>query len=183
MASKRDWLDAGLAILAEHGAPALTIERLTAELTMSKGSFYHHFQGMSGFKAALLTHFEAVLTTRYIDAVEQQASDPPVAKLQLLVDLVLSEYKGPGLEIAMRAWALQDPEVREVQQRVDRTRIDYLRSLWQALTGDSEEAAQMGHLLYVVLIGAGHVIPAIPPEELRHLYDRILQLAPAIPQR
>lgn len=175
-------MDAGLSILKEHGAPALTIERLTAKLRLSKGSFYHHFKGMSGFKAALLTHFEAEHTTRYIDAVEREATAPPVAKLALLLDLVLSEYDGPGLEIAMRAWALQDPEVQQVQQRVDQTRIEYLRSVWQVLTGDSEEAAQMGRLLYVILIGAGHVIPPIPPDELRRLYDRILQLAPAIPQ-
>ncbi len=177
VASRRNWLDAGLAILAEHGAPGLTIERLSAKMALSKGSFYHHFKGIGGFTAALLAHFEAVYTTRYINAVEQQASASPVAKLELLLDMVLNEYQGPGLEIAMRAWALQDSAVREVQQRVDQTRIDYLRSVWQLLTGDCEEASQMGHLLYVVLIGAGHIIPAIPPDELRHLYNRILRLA------
>ena len=32
MASKRDWLEVGLALLAEHGAPSVTIERLLEPL-------------------------------------------------------------------------------------------------------------------------------------------------------
>lgn len=171
MTSRRDWLDAGLAILAEHGAPALTIERLTGRMNRTKGSFYHHFGGMSGYKTALLGHFETECTTRYVEAVEADAAAAPRAKLERLLELVLAGDGGPKLEVAIRAWALQDPEVRAAQERLDRTRTGYLRSLCQDLTDDPELSA---HLLYLVLVGAGHVIPPVPPATLRRIYDLVM---------
>ena len=45
MVTRREWLDAGLELLADEGAPAVTIERLTGKLGVTKGSYYHHFKG------------------------------------------------------------------------------------------------------------------------------------------
>ncbi len=53
--SKQAWLDEVLRTLADEGAPALRIDRLAGGLGLSKGSFYHHFDGMAGYKDALLT--------------------------------------------------------------------------------------------------------------------------------
>lgn len=182
MAGKELWLEAGLRALADAGAPGVTIDRLSATLKLSKGSFYHHFGGMGGFKAALLEHFEAVHTTRFIDAVERHVSASPRTKFERLLDMVLREHPKPNepdVEIAMRAWAQQDLAVHAAQERVDRIRIGYLRGLWQALSGDDKDALPMGQLLYVLLIGAGHVIPPLPADELRRLYELVLRLAPA----
>lgn len=174
MAGQRDWLDAGLTVLADDGAPALTIDRLSGLLGLSKGSFYHHFNGMSGYTTALLAHFESEHTARFIDAVEREPLPPP-AKLRRLLDLVLADDEGPELEVAVRAWAVQNPQVGEVQRRVDRTRVDYLCGLLQDI--GSDDAELLGELMYLVLIGAGHVLPAVPPERLRRLYDVVLRFA------
>ncbi len=180
MASKQDWLDAGLEILAERGAPALTVDELTRRLELSKGSFYHHFRGSGGFKSALLAHFEALSTTRYIDLVESDPDAPPMIKLRRLLDQALTEDGGPDVEVAVRAWALQDAEARHTQARVDRTRMDYVRALGEEACGDAEEAELRGRLLYLVVIGASQVIPPVPPDELRRLCERLLlRLSPA----
>lgn len=178
MASRQDWLDAGFAILGEHGAPALTIEQLTARLGLSKGSFYHHFRGMGGFRTALLARFEEWHTTSYIDLVEGEPAAPPTAKLNRLLDLVASKDGGPEVEVAVRAWALQDDEARRTQERVDRVRVDYVRSLWEGISGDAEQAEQVGRLLYLILIGAGQIIPPVAPEELRRLLLLAIRLTP-----
>ncbi|MFI0356931.1 TetR/AcrR family transcriptional regulator [Actinomadura sp. 9N407] len=177
--SKRDdWLDAGLAILAGQGAPALTIERLTERLGLSKGSFYHHFGGMGGYKTALLAHIEDVCTTRLIDLAEQDTGAAPMAKLERLMDLVVSDVgHGPELEVAVRAWAQQDPEARALQERVDHARIDYLRTLWLALSDDPDEAGQVASLFYLITIGGAHVIPPVPGPELRGLFEFSMRLA------
>ncbi|MER7474423.1 TetR/AcrR family transcriptional regulator [Micromonospora sp. NPDC000018] len=176
------WLDAGMRILAEHGAPALTIERLTGLVGRTKGSFYHHFHGMGGFKTALLAHIEAECTTRFIDLVEADPAAEPEVKLERLLELVLADDKEPRLEVAIRAWAMQDVKVNEAQQRIDQTRVDYLRTLWLALGGDAQDAAHMAQLLYLVLIGAGHVTPAVQPAELRRIYRLAMRLLPARPR-
>ncbi len=159
MASKRDWLDEGLKVLAAHGAPAVTIERLAERLGLSKGSFYHHFKGMSGFRTALLAHFEAEYTTRYIEKAEQASGD----KLHALLEFVYASGGGPELEIAMRAWALQDAEAREIQARVDRTRAGYL--------ADVCDDAELAQALYLVYVGASQVVPPLKPAELRRALE------------
>ncbi|MBA8924656.1 AcrR family transcriptional regulator [Kutzneria viridogrisea] len=171
MVSRQDWLTAGLEILAAKGAPALTVDRLTARLGLTKGSFYHHFAGMAGYRTALLAHFEAECTTRFIDQVESEPDAPADRRLRRLGELVLAEHGTPALEIAMRAWALQDAEVRAVQERVDRTRVDYLRGLQRQLG----RAPEIGDLVYLVLVGGSHVVPALEPAQLSHLWDLVLE--------
>lgn len=179
MASRRDWLNEGLAILAEHGAPSITIERLCDRLGLTKGSFYHHFKGMKAFRTALLEHFESEHTARLIDEVEHDPALSARAKLNHLLDLVLASAPraGPELEIGMRAWAQQDVEAARTQERVDRTRIDYVRSLTSGFDVDHTTADAMASLLYLTLIGAGHVIPPVLAAELRELFRTIIKLA------
>jgi AcrR family transcriptional regulator len=166
MVSKRDWLDAGLALLAEKGAPAVTIERLTDRLGLSKGSFYHHFKGIGGYRTALLEHFEAERTTRFMDEAERAQGD----RLRTLMKLVLAPGPGPELEIAVRAWALQDAEARAVQERVDRTRADYLTEV----CGDAE----LGQALYLVVVGAGQVVPPLSGRQLKNALELVLGRRP-----
>lgn len=70
MASREEWLAAGLRALIAEGAPGVKIDKLSDALGASKGSYYHHFGGARAFKLALLDQFEAANTTRYIDAME-----------------------------------------------------------------------------------------------------------------
>jgi AcrR family transcriptional regulator len=176
MVTRTEWLDAGLELLADEGAPAVTIERLTGKLGVTKGSYYHHFKGAAGYRTALLEYFEAQFTTRLIDAVERQPDAEPAAKLQHLLRLVTSDPDSAGLEIAVRAWALQDPEVRAAQERVDRARTAYLKELCHGLKAglDPDRFAQ---LLYLILIGAEQVLPPIAKDDLRDIYALTLRLA------
>ncbi|MEU0093013.1 TetR/AcrR family transcriptional regulator [Kribbella sp. NPDC006257] len=177
MASRVDWLDAGLRLLAAEGAPAVTIERLTSELGLSKGSYYHHFQGVGGFRTALLEHFEALFTTRLIDTVEEDPGADAEVKLVRLMELVLAGPEDAKLEIAVRAWALQDGEARQAQERVDRTRTQYLRKLCRGLESSLIAPDRLAELLYLILIGAEQVLPPVPADELRALYADTLRLA------
>ena len=174
MVSRIEWLNAGLELLADEGAPALTIERLTDELGMTKGSYYHHFGSAAGFKQALLEYFEAQYTTRLIDKIEGEQADPD-AKLRHLLLLVLADSDSQQLEIAVRAWALQDPEVRAAQERVDKARTAYLKKLCRGLKADVDPD-RFAQLLYLILIGAEQVVPPIDKRDLRKIYDLVLHL-------
>jgi AcrR family transcriptional regulator len=176
MVTRTEWLEAGLELLAEEGAPAVTIDRLTSKLGVTKGSYYHHFKGAAGFRTALLEYFEAQFTTRLIDAVEREPDAEPAAKLQHLLRLVLSDPDSAQLEIAVRAWALQDAEVRAAQERVDRARTSYLKELCRGLTVEVDPD-RFAQLLYLILIGAEQVLPSIPKADLREIYAMTLRLA------
>lgn len=175
MASRRDWLDTGLEVLAELGARALTIEQLTTRMGLTKGSFYHHFGGTAGYVSALMAHFEAEHTSRYIQRVEQDAGASARVRLQRLIELAVAQDEGPALETAIRAWALENPEVDAAQSRVDATRISYLRRLCREIT-DGAEADDLGLMLYLLVVGAESVRPPVPLAQVARLYDRVLRL-------
>ncbi|SDJ17133.1 DNA-binding transcriptional regulator, AcrR family [Actinokineospora alba] len=172
MAGKRDWLREGISILTEEGSQALTIDRLCGRLGLTKGSFYHHFAGMTGYKAALLEHYERIGTQRFIEAVE---ADPvePVVMLDRLLDLVMASTE-LGLDTAMRAWAQQDPQAGEMMARVDQARVEYMESLWLRHRGDAAEARMVGQLLYAVHVGARHMLPPLQRHELGGVYRLLL---------
>ena len=121
--SQRDWLLTGLGLLAsEGGVRYLTIERLCARLGVTKGSFYHHFADVNGYKTHLLRFVEEEGTLEIITQVEVEAT--PRLKLDRLLDVTLRDIA--PLEVAFRASALQDAEVSAVQQRIDTGRLGYL---------------------------------------------------------
>ncbi|TDD62994.1 TetR/AcrR family transcriptional regulator [Kribbella antibiotica] len=174
MVTRTEWLEAGLDLLADEGAPAVTIERLTGTLGVTKGSYYHHFKGAAGYRTALLEHFEAKFTTRLIDTVEAEPAGDN--KLLHLLRLVLADPASARLEIAVRAWALQDAEVRAAQTRVDEARTKYLKALCAELELDVNPD-RFAELLYLILIGAEQVLPTMPSDALRDIYAMTLRLA------
>ncbi|MEV4429514.1 TetR/AcrR family transcriptional regulator [Streptomyces sp. R-07] len=167
------WLEQGLALLAEQGAPAVTLERLCERMSMSKGAFYHHFGSMPKYRTRLLGHFEARFTTAIIDGVEVIESLPARERLSRLLTEATKDA-GLPLGVAMRAWAKQDPEAARVQERVDATRIGYLRGLCEQAGYDRPD--QTAKMLYLMLVGAEHLMPPLPKSELRGMYELLLPL-------
>jgi AcrR family transcriptional regulator len=167
------WLTEGLQLLAEHGAREVTLDRLCTRMGKSKGSFYHHFGSMGGFRVALFAHFEELGTGSVIERVE--AAGPLTARERLRRLLAQVLAGNPEREIAMRAWAKQDPEAEAVQRRVDAARTAYLHQL--CAEGGHPDPKRMSDLIYLVLIGAEHLTPPLAAEDLRDTYEALFTLA------
>lgn len=170
--TRRDWLITGIQLLAEQGVPALTIENLTNRLTVTKGSFYHHFKSFADYKTALLELYEQEGTLNVIELTEHQPS--AAAKIDTLIDVVCGSE--PILEIVLRAWALQDDEVRQVQARIDVRRITYLQEVYFALTGDETQALIRARLAYTIVVGSAQLQPPLPPAALRQLLNELTRV-------
>ena len=78
----------------------------------------------------------------------------------------------------MRAWAFSDPEVRVVQERVDTRRIESLQHIWSRILDDPAAVHTAALLPYLVGIGASLVQPPTPPDQLRRVYELLLDLVP-----
>ncbi|WP_122818275.1 TetR/AcrR family transcriptional regulator [Nocardioides pantholopis] len=182
MTARDQWLEKGFAVLAAEGFRAVTIERLCAEMGLSKGSFYHHFGGVPGFEAALLEHFEAVETQRYVDAAEADPAASARQRLDRLRAAVVADGdRAAALEVAVRAWAAQDEAARAALERIDGRRLSYLESLFVELTDGGREARDLARTVYLLLLGSFHVLPPVPVAEVGRLWDRALDTPGELP--
>ena len=174
--TKEDWLRTGVTALIEAGPDGLTVDGLCRRLDVTKGSFYHHFDGYDDFKMRLLAYFEQEGTLNIIDVVEETA-DTPQARLHRLLDIIVrhSRELEHNPEVVVRAWARQDEAAAAVQTRVDRRRIAYVESLCQQLVGDAETAKRMAQLLYAILVGCEQLQPPVQGDGLRALFDEYLR--------
>ncbi len=168
--NQRDWLLAGLQMLASEGSGSITIEHLCTRLAVTKGSFYHHFADVNAFKTHLLRFAEEEGTLAIIEQVEAEAT--PRLKLERLLDVTLHDMA--SLEVAFRAWALQDAEVRAVQQRIDTRRLAYLEALCGELVADPHRAQLLARLLYTLYIGSHHQLPPLVGAPLHAMYQACL---------
>jgi AcrR family transcriptional regulator len=154
-------------LLAREGIQGLTIDALCQRLGLTKGSFYHHFPSYQDYLVALLEVWEQG-TMRLI--AESEAAGAAGARLRRLTELVSGRGSAP-LEVAIRAWAVQDTVARSYQQRVDELRMRYLSDLFSALLPTSADAWAFAQIVYSVFVGAQHMFPPIEGDELQRLYS------------
>ncbi len=147
---KREWIEAGLKALSEHGVEAVRVERLATALDVTKGSFYWHFENRGALLEALLEAWRTRATNAIIEEVEAKGGDA-VAKLRALSTIV-SRIDG-RLDRAIRVWAAQDEMARAALDEIDRRRLGYLTSLFAELSFAPPEAAARARLVYHALIG------------------------------
>ena len=164
--TRRRWLQEGLVLLEEAGAESLTIESLTSRLAVTKGSFYHHFNNYQDFQESLLVFWEGEGTLRIVQWAEKEASPP-----EKLARVLQASLQPSRLDVAMRAWALQDGLVRVYQQRIDQQRLAYLEEVAYAHTADRLAARQLARVFYSIYVGSQHIIPPIEGEDLKALYQ------------
>jgi AcrR family transcriptional regulator len=147
--SRNDYFEAGLALLAEGGAKAVTIDNLCARLGTTKGSFYHHFASGPAFMSALLAYWENEYSQHLAEAA--LAVDDPVERLELIGHVTVE--LNHEAESAIRALARTDPVAEEVQRRIDIDRARMLARTLREAGVDPAEARRLAHVALAVLIG------------------------------
>ncbi|WP_327113082.1 hypothetical protein OHB12_30510 [Nocardia sp. NBC_01730] len=65
--------------------------------------------------------------------------------------------------------ALDDPLAEAAKERVDAARLGYLRTLLLENGYTDADARQTAQILYLLVLGAGDMLPPVPPDELREL--------------
>jgi AcrR family transcriptional regulator len=144
------YFEVGLELLAEGGAPAVTIDALCTRLRVTKGSFYHHFQGVRDYTEQLLLYWEDQYGHRLArEALAVKGAVALIPQLKLAVAYAVHH----DAEASIRALARYDPFAAEVQQRVDQGREDVLVDLYVAAGMARDDAHLSATLGMAILIG------------------------------
>ncbi|WP_127794935.1 TetR/AcrR family transcriptional regulator [Agromyces sp. LHK192] len=177
MSTRDAWIEEGLRILAEQGAPGVRTDRIAARLGLTKGSFHHHFAGAPDFRRAVLGAFEERSAAALAGVVAEATDRSPADALALLGERATDLLDQP-LETAVRAWAFQDDDARAAMARVDRARYEALEAMWTGLVDDPADARTAALLPHLVVIGATMALPAIDRADLSRLFDLLVRLVP-----
>ena len=145
------------------------------------GGSDHHFAGADGYKRDLLAHYESLTVGALESAIDALGADASVpAVLEALTGLIRADRPGlyrPELDVAVRAWSTSDTDVRAVQQRIDTARVEALQRVWSRVV-PTDEARLSALLPYLLAVGAAVVVPPVPADDLRRLYELLLPLVP-----
>ncbi len=78
-------------------------------------------------------------------------------------------------ELVIRAWARQDEQVRQVQERIDQQRLAYVHTLLRQILGDTPQAESNSRLLYALVVGSEQMQPPIRGPALQAVFDEYLR--------
>ncbi len=168
---REDWLELGLAALAEIGPEALTIEALCERAARTKGSFYHHFETIEAYRLALSEFWRA----RDTEAIIAATSEARAATESLEALNRLTSHLDMRVEQGMRRLGAADSGVAEIIRMVDRRRIGHLVKLYVA-TGEfaPDTAELLAQVTYAAFVGFQVIAPDMKPEVSQQAYLKFM---------
>lgn len=146
-----DWIDAGLALLAEEGPSGVKIDRLCVRLGVTKGSFYWHFTDLNAFLKALADRWGDTRDERRAGFAEL-ASVAPRERLSRMLEQ-FTDPRAWALERAVREWARTDESVAERVAETDRWVFRAVRQVFLDLGFDAAEADVRAKMLFYAGVG------------------------------
>ncbi len=153
---KRDWLSAGINMMARQGAGAVRIDAICRELNVTKGSFYWHFKDRKDLLDGLFEYWENTETEGLISHVEAEFDNPKDRIWYVVRRVTVGDYDLTR-EIAVRHWANQDKSVEKRLKKVDAKRIDFFARQFTEFGFDAEQALFRAHTLYSVTLAQGYM--------------------------
>jgi TetR/AcrR family transcriptional repressor of nem operon len=94
-ATKQRLLDAGQALLLEHGYHDLGIQALLAATGTPKGSFYHHFRDKEDFALQVIDQYMGQVHAG-LDACLGDQDRPPLERVRRFFEMIQESYRGEG---------------------------------------------------------------------------------------
>ena len=93
--TKQRLLDAGMAMLLEHGYHDLGIQALLAATRTPKGSFYHHFENKEDFALQVIDQYMGHVHAG-LDACLGDTDRPPLERVRRFFEMVQQNYRREG---------------------------------------------------------------------------------------
>ena len=147
--SREAYFEAGLDVLSDLGYGGLKLAEVCNRLGVTTGSFYHYFSSWPAFTRELLENW---VKERTVNVIEFLRDEPdPRRRIDSLIQVGL--HLPHGAEAAIRAWSSIDPEVYDIQVKVDQQRFDIMYSSAMELLGDHHQAELFARWAVYLLVG------------------------------
>jgi len=148
--TRNDWLESSLALLASEGIQSVTVDNVAAQLRVTRGSFYHHFNDKKDLSDELLSYWARKWTTEIqadIDSLDLNGYQ----SLRALINW--SKYrKAMIFDMAIRTWAARYERARDVVEEIDLARLEFIRKQFQSLGFEEAELENRSRLFLYYLI-------------------------------
>jgi AcrR family transcriptional regulator len=150
---RAEWLDRAREALIREGIEAVSIQRLSRMLDVTRGGFYGYF----GSRAALLRQLLEDWRQQNTRALRRIAARPRVDGGRQFRELVRmwvedEDYR-PSYDAAIRDWARRSSEVARIVRVVDDERIRLITRIFRNLGYASAEARIRARITYYHQVG------------------------------
>ena len=146
--------------MRKGGVGAVRVERLAADVGVTKGSFYHHFRDRGALLEALLEFWSREMTDAEFERIQGlrggDAGRELRARLLALAEDVLERGMG-RYDPAIRAWARSDRKVAAAVAQVDRRRVRALAGLFEEGGFSAAQTRTRARIFYALLLGEPQV--------------------------
>jgi len=149
------WLAVALETLAREGSARVTVRHLCAQLGVTTGSFYWHFENHEDFVRHIVDFWNEAFTETAARYIRDVSDDPKERLLGLMT--ILTEQNLGQYDVAIRAWAAQDAEIAKVVRRVDKRRFEVVQGLFLAM-GFGQAESDMRARTFLVFHSTEHAI-------------------------
>lgn len=149
-----DWIEAAMDILVRENVRGIKLDRLCAELGVTKGSFYWHFKTRNDLLKAMLDAWRRRMTLNVIDSTMQRGGSVAERLKRLLVLPRSRRARGvAAIEQSIREWARRSEDARRTVNEVDQLRINYMEALLAENGLDPKIARRNAYFAYCIVMG------------------------------
>jgi AcrR family transcriptional regulator len=152
-ATRGDWLDLALTVLALEGVDHVTVLNLSERLGVSRSSFYWYFKNRDELLGTLLDRWDKLNTRSIVAQAEAPATTVNEAVCNVFRCWVNSAIFSARLDFAVREWARRSVRVRKALDHSDRVRTQAVKALFVRFGYEDEDAFVRARVLYYMQIG------------------------------
>jgi AcrR family transcriptional regulator len=152
-ATRDDWLEVALSVLALEGVDHVTVLSLSERLGVSRSSFYWYFKNRDELLGALLDRWDELNTRSIVASTEEPAASVTQAVCNVFRCWINPLIFSPRLDFAVREWARRSAPVRKALERSDRIRTEAVKALFLRFGFEDGDALVRARVLYYMQIG------------------------------
>jgi AcrR family transcriptional regulator len=148
-----EWFDLARDTLIREGIEAVSVQRLSRKLGVTRGGFYGYFGSRDNLLARLLQDWRDV-NTRAMRRIAAPGRTDGATQFDELVQMwVEDEDYRPEYDATVRDWARRSPKVARVVRRVDIERIRLITRIFRNLGVRPAEAQIRARITYYHQVG------------------------------